>query len=217
VRPGGAVPWAGIGFTRERGLVAKRQLVTYSYSCDLCGADIEEKAPRKVSWEGDLYEVDVCGDHDSQLGGILAQLSAFAKAGSSPTRGRAARRRGALAAPRRRSATSAASGDAAAADDAAENAASGPGNRPAVPATGGSDQAAGDSPTRGARRRRPATPKAAAAAGKRGDLAAVRTWARDNGVEVGERGRIPAAVLAAYDAANTMADSPPRRSRKPAG
>ncbi|WEG07793.1 Lsr2 family protein [Microbacterium horticulturae] len=38
-------------------------------------------------------------------------------------------------------------------------------------------------------------------AGRR-DLAAVRAWARDNGHQVSDRGRIPATVLDAYDAAH---------------
>ena len=40
-------------------------------------------------------------------------------------------------------------------------------------------------------RRRPAS---------RGDLAAIRTWAQANGYKVGDRGRIPADVVAAYAA-----------------
>lgn len=32
------------------------------------------------------------------------------------------------------------------------------------------------------------------------DLAAVRAWARDNGYEVSDRGRVPTSVLEAYDA-----------------
>lgn len=34
------------------------------------------------------------------------------------------------------------------------------------------------------------------------DLAAVRTWARENGHDVSERGRVAATVLAAYEAAH---------------
>ena len=34
------------------------------------------------------------------------------------------------------------------------------------------------------------------------DYAAVREWARANGYQVSERGRVPAAVLEAYEAAN---------------
>jgi len=37
---------------------------------------------------------------------------------------------------------------------------------------------------------------------RRGDLSAVREWARNNGEKVSERGRIAADVLAAYDKAN---------------
>jgi hypothetical protein len=38
--------------------------------------------------------------------------------------------------------------------------------------------------------------------GRRGDLSAVREWARNNGHKVSDRGRISAGVLAAYDKAN---------------
>jgi Lsr2 len=37
---------------------------------------------------------------------------------------------------------------------------------------------------------------------RRGDLGAVREWARNNGHKVSDRGRISADVLAAYDKAN---------------
>jgi hypothetical protein len=39
-------------------------------------------------------------------------------------------------------------------------------------------------------------------ASTRQDTAAVRVWAKANGHEVSERGRIPSAVIAAYEAAN---------------
>ncbi|MDT0212663.1 Lsr2 family protein [Rothia sp. ARF10] len=38
--------------------------------------------------------------------------------------------------------------------------------------------------------------------GRRKDVSAVREWARKNGHDVSERGRIPAAVQEAYDKAN---------------
>lgn len=45
--------------------------------------------------------------------------------------------------------------------------------------------------------------KATTTAGpRRGDLSAVREWARNNGHKVSERGRISADILAAYDKAN---------------
>jgi hypothetical protein len=40
------------------------------------------------------------------------------------------------------------------------------------------------------------------AAGPRKDLAAVREWARGQGLEVSDRGRVPAAVVEQYDAAH---------------
>ncbi|MGC5173267.1 histone-like nucleoid-structuring protein Lsr2 [Microbacterium sp. DT81.1] len=36
----------------------------------------------------------------------------------------------------------------------------------------------------------------------RTDLVSVRAWARDNGHEVSERGRVPASVIEAYDSAH---------------
>ena len=38
--------------------------------------------------------------------------------------------------------------------------------------------------------------------GKSSNLAAIRAWAKDNNHKVSERGRIPAAVIAAYEAAH---------------
>lgn len=48
---------------------------------------------------------------------------------------------------------------------------------------------------------RPRKAAAAAASGAR-DTTAIREWARENGYEVSERGRISAKVLEAYDAAH---------------
>ena len=44
--------------------------------------------------------------------------------------------------------------------------------------------------------------KPSRAAGPRKDLAAVREWARGQGLEVSDRGRVPAAVVEQYDAAH---------------
>jgi len=44
--------------------------------------------------------------------------------------------------------------------------------------------------------------KATAAGLRRGDLSAVREWARNSGHKVSDRGRVSAEVLAAYDKAN---------------
>jgi hypothetical protein len=48
---------------------------------------------------------------------------------------------------------------------------------------------------------RRSAPRAKAAAAKP-DLAAVRAWARDNGFQVSDRGRVATEVLQAYDRAN---------------
>ena len=44
--------------------------------------------------------------------------------------------------------------------------------------------------------------RAGGAGARRGDLGAVREWARNNGHKVSDRGRISADILAAYDKAN---------------
>lgn len=44
--------------------------------------------------------------------------------------------------------------------------------------------------------------KSSRAASPQRDLAAVRAWARSNGHQVSERGRVPASILEAYDAAH---------------
>jgi hypothetical protein len=44
--------------------------------------------------------------------------------------------------------------------------------------------------------------KTAAAPARRGDTAAVREWARENGHQVSDRGRIPTSVLEAYEQAH---------------
>lgn len=46
-----------------------------------------------------------------------------------------------------------------------------------------------------------AGPARAASGPKRGDLDAVRAWARENGHQVSDRGRVATRVLEAYDAA----------------
>ncbi len=53
------------------------------------------------------------------------------------------------------------------------------------------------------KRKRPATGRARSAASGRGqvDTATVRAWARENGYETADRGRVPAAVLTAYQQA----------------
>ncbi len=50
-------------------------------------------------------------------------------------------------------------------------------------------------------RRASAAPRARSASTASGDTAAVRAWAQRNGLEVGDRGRIPAEIRAAYTAA----------------
>ncbi|MDQ1365182.1 MAG: hypothetical protein QOF20_2635 [Acidimicrobiaceae bacterium] len=140
--------------------MAKRQVVSYTYTCDVCGDPIPDSdgdsATRKVSWEGTDYVLDVCAKHGSMLGDVLSQLKGFVDAGhrDSGRRGRRAVGAASASAPR------APQGSRAAA----------------------SKSTSGTSP-------------------KRGDLGAIRAWARDNGHKVSARGRIPTALLAAFDAA----------------
>ena len=52
------------------------------------------------------------------------------------------------------------------------------------------------------RGRRPATKRAGASRGSGNDTKAVREWAKANGYKVGDRGRIPAEVIAEYRSAS---------------
>jgi hypothetical protein len=54
-------------------------------------------------------------------------------------------------------------------------------------------------PARGRRGAR--APVRGGGSGRRPDLVTVRQWARANGHEISDRGRVPAAILDAYDAA----------------
>jgi len=56
--------------------------------------------------------------------------------------------------------------------------------------------------TKQGRRRPDASPKKSVERGSRTDLAAVREWAKNNGHQVSDRGRISATVQQAYDAAH---------------
>jgi hypothetical protein len=140
--------------------MAKKQVVSYSYTCDVCGDTIPESdsqgSTRKVSWDGTEYVVDVCLTHASLLSDVLAQLRSFVDAGhrGGSRRGRRPASNAATASPRT------------------------PRSRPAATANSSS----------------PSGPK-------RGDLPIIRSWAQANGLSVGDRGRIPAAVIEAYDAA----------------
>jgi hypothetical protein len=150
--------------------MAKNQIVSYSYTCDVCGATIDdggEDSTRTVRWEGADYVVDVCPSHSSQLTAVVDQLREFAEAGH-----RASARNGGRAA-------------------------TGPATRAAL-----------------GRRSSGAKPSAAkGATSKRSDLPAVRSWAQATGRKVGVRGRIPADILAAYDA-DQAAPAEPKAPRK---
>lgn len=142
--------------------MAKKQVVSYSYTCDVCGNEIAEAdastASRKVSWEGSDYTLDVCVVHGSELDTVLATLKGFVDVSH-----RAGGRRG------RRSA-------------------------PATPSPS----------TRAPRARRAG---GSAPASTRSNVGAVRAWAQANGHSVGDRGRIPASIVAAYEAANGPAQT----------
>jgi hypothetical protein len=236
--------------------MVKQQLVSYSYTCDVCGGTISDgdSATRRLSWEGTAYVVDVCDSHASLLGELLTQLRSFVDAGTRVS-GRRGRRPAAVTtstsrAPRGRGAvaagTTAKRGDLSAvrawarenghqvsergripggllaAYDAAN---SGPASTPAPAAAPESAPAESSSqPATAAASRAPRGRRASAStsksgtAPKRGDLSAVRAWARENGLKVSERGRIPGDLLAAYDAANNggaAAPAPAARKRRP--
>jgi hypothetical protein len=140
--------------------MAKTQVVSYSYTCDVCGSGIADTdadgATRKISWEGSDYVLDVCATHSSELSDALGQLKGFV--------------------------------DVAHRDGARR------GRRPA-------SASATATATRSSRPRGGAAATAASGGAKRGDLAGIRSWAQANGLRVGDRGRIQASVIAAYDAA----------------
>jgi hypothetical protein len=142
--------------------MAKKQVVSYSYTCDVCGNEIAETdaatASRKVSWEGSDYTLDVCALHGSKLDTVLDTFKGFVDVSH-----RVGGRRG------RRSATTTPS--------------------PAARAPR-ARRAAGSTP--------PST---------RSNVGAVRAWAQANGHNVGDRGRIPASIVSAYEAANGPAQT----------
>ncbi|HEY2203102.1 MAG TPA: Lsr2 family protein [Pseudonocardia sp.] len=68
-------------------------------------------------------------------------------------------------------------------------------------------------------RGRGATGGTATPSNRRQDTAEIRTWAQENGHEVSDRGRIPAAVVDAYEARNNVtqvAEKPRSTSKKKA-
>ena len=227
--------------------MAKQQVVTYNYTCDVGGEVIPESeagtAAHRISWEGSDYLLDVCAVHAAELDGILTTLKSFVAAGTkaSGRRGRAPRVAAAPPAPRagrgRRASAPAASGGKRS-DLSAVRAWARATGRPVsergrvpaallsaydavqngAPSAALSDEpAAAESPSTTARKRGGGRrPAAAKSSPRRANLGAVRSWARDNGYTVSERGRIPATLLAAYEAAHNGASptsSPAPRKR----
>lgn len=143
--------------------MARQQVVSVTYTCDVCGDEIPESdaegAAQSLGWEDADYTVDLCATHQAELADILDQLKMFADAGqrSGPARRRATPAKAAAVAP----------------------------------------STAGASPTRG--RRRSGAASSAPASSRRRDLPAIRSWAQEHGHQVGERGRLPGRVVAAYD------------------
>ncbi|MGH9124736.1 MAG: Lsr2 family DNA-binding protein [Acidimicrobiales bacterium] len=227
--------------------MAKLQVVTYNYTCDVGGEVIPESeadtATQRISWEGNDYVLDVCAAHAAELDGILTGLKAFVAAGTKSS-GRRGRRPSVALAPtpratrgRRPGAAAAAGGKRTdlsevrawaratgravsergrvpaallAAYDAAQNGAA---PSTALAAEPAATEALAAAPRKRGGGRRPAAGKSAP---RRANLGSVRSWARDNGFTVSERGRIPATLLAAYEAANngTIPDSAPAAPRK---
>lgn len=144
--------------------MAKKQVVSVSYTCDVCGDEIpdsaSEGATHKIRWESAEYVVDVCTTHAAELDDLLSKLKGFVDVGY-----RAGLRRG------RRSSASTSTRS--------------PRSGAAAPASA-----------------------SAGAAPKRGDLGTIRAWAQSNGHKVGDRGRIPAAVVEAYEAAHSAQSAP---------
>jgi hypothetical protein len=159
--------------------MAKLQVISYSYTCDVCGEPIAASdgdadattgsgsGSRKVSWEGSEYLLDVCATHADQLTDVVGRLRGYVAVSR-----RADGRRG-------RAATSSATSQ--------------------KPQKVQKPQIGPRAQKEGSGRARPDA--SAAGAAKRGDLPAIRSWAQASGLSVGVRGRLPAAVIDAYDAA----------------
>src|SRR5579872_3238807 len=133
--------------------MARTQVVTYSFSCDVCGNPIPDSeqagAATQVEFARTTYQLDLCKKDRTGLAKAVAGLQAYLDAGQ------------AKAASRSRSA--------------------------------------------GSSRRRPAATgrrRGRSAARSSADVDAVREWARANGYQVSDRGRIAQAVRDAYSSAN---------------
>jgi len=85
--------------------MARRQVVTYTVTCDVCGEMIPdsdaEDNPRQISWDGADYQVDVCSRHRIELSDALDRVKAFVDAGATGAASRARRSEPAPAQPRR--------------------------------------------------------------------------------------------------------------------
>src|SRR6476620_8853624 len=61
--------------------MAKTQVVSFTYTCDVCGDPIPDTAAdgasRKITWDGSDYVLDVCATHGAALSDILEQLKGF--------------------------------------------------------------------------------------------------------------------------------------------
>lgn len=105
-------------------------------TCDICGSD-QQTGTLELGWEGDLFEIDVCQQHDTELRDAIGKVAEKGRRKQLPSfrtaRARASARRQVEQGPSARE---------------------------------------------------------------------MREWARANGMEVPEKGRIPAEVRQAYEAAN---------------
>jgi hypothetical protein len=149
--------------------MARLQVVSYTLTCDVCGAEIpdsdSEGATRKVSWEGAEHAVDLCTAHQAELGDTLNQLKVFVDAGDR------------------------------------------------IGASRGRRAAKSSGPT-GARARRASTAATSSTGARRTDLAAIRSWARENGFKVGDRARIAGSIVSAYDEAHNSEPAPPPAKKR---
>jgi hypothetical protein len=182
------------------------KITVVQVTCDLCGkvlTDHDLASDPGFAVGGVTYELDLCADHAEDLTKKLAPFVAVGHKESRRPRGGGAGRRPAV----RKSVAPDLKAVRAWAQDNGY-AISGRGRIPAevLAAYESADVAEASSSVASApsarRGRRAATKRSGAGRSGGTDTKAVREWAKANGYKVGDRGRIPAEVIAEYNSAS---------------